>query len=101
MLKFFDGMHIPYFLTIIILLLLIWLYTNKSGIKTIVWTDALQSFFLITVIIVSIITIKNSLNLSLGGMASALLYTTLYAKLFVTGILIRAQISSSSSCRDC
>lgn len=61
---FFDALHIPYWLTIIIVLMLIWLYTHQSGIKTIVWTDALQSFFLITVIIVSIVTIKHSLGFS-------------------------------------
>ena len=66
---FFDALHIPYFVTIIVVLILIWLYTNKSGIKTIVWTDALQSLFLITVIVISIITIKNSLQLSFGEMA--------------------------------
>src|SRR5580704_3829265 len=78
---FFDSLHIPYFLTIIIVQLLIWLYTNKSGIKTIVWTDALQSLFLITVMIVSIITIKNSLGLSMRGMAGAIVHHP-YAKLF-------------------
>src|SRR5215475_10304811 len=36
--SFFDSLHVPYVLTIIILLVLIWLYTNESGIKTIVWT---------------------------------------------------------------
>jgi len=78
---FFDSLHIPYFLTIIIVLVLIWLYTNKSGIKTIVWTDALQSFFLITVMIISIVTIKNSLGLSVGGMVGAIVHHP-YAKLF-------------------
>ncbi|HEY8780621.1 MAG TPA: sodium:solute symporter [Mucilaginibacter sp.] len=78
---FFDSLHIPYFLTIIIVLVLIWLYTNKSGIKTIVWTDALQSLFLITVMIVSIITIKNSLGLSLAGMIRTIVHHP-YAKLF-------------------
>jgi Na+/proline symporter len=78
---FFDGLHMPYFLTIIIVLVLIWLYTNKSGIKTIVWTDALQSLFLITVIIVSIITIKNSLGLSFTGMVGDIVHHP-YAKLF-------------------
>ena len=78
---FFDSLHIPYFITIIIVLVLIWLYTNKSGIKTIVWTDALQSLFLITVIIVSIITIKNSLGLSFGGMVGTIVHHP-YAKLF-------------------
>jgi Na+/proline symporter len=69
---FFDALHIPYFLTIIVVLILIWLYTNKSGIKTIVWTDALQSLFLVTVIVISIITIKNSLNLSFPEMTRAI-----------------------------
>ena len=78
---FFDSLHIPYFLTIIIVLVLIWLYTNKSGIKTIVWTDALQSLFLITVMIVSILTIKNSLGLSFSGMVGQIAHHH-YAKLF-------------------
>lgn len=98
---FFDGLHIPYYLTIIIVLVLIWLYTNKSGIKTIVWTDALQSLFLITVMIVSIITIKNSLGLSFTGMVGAIdhhPYTKLFDwdthsgsnffKQFISGVLI-------------
>ena len=78
---FFDSLHIPYFITIIIVLVLIWLYTNKSGIKTIVWTDALQSLFLITVMIVSILTIKNSLGLTVGGMFDTIAHHR-YAKLF-------------------
>ena len=78
---FFDSFHIPYFLTIIIVLVLIWLYTNKSGIKTIVWTDALQSFFLIMVIVISILTIKNSLGMSLSDMATTIIHHP-YAKLF-------------------
>ena len=78
---FFDALHIPYFVTIIIVLILIWLYTNKSGIKTIVWTDALQSLFLITVIVISIITIKNSLGLSFSEMATTIAHHP-YAKVF-------------------
>jgi Na+/proline symporter len=78
---FFDALHIPYFVTIIIVLILIWLYTNKSGIKTIVWTDALQSLFLITVIIISISTIKNSLGLSISEMAETIVHHP-YAKIF-------------------
>jgi Na+/proline symporter len=78
---FFDALHIPYFVTIIVVLILIWLYTNKSGIKTIVWTDALQSLFLITVIVISIVTIKNSLGLSFGEMAKTIVHHP-YAKIF-------------------
>jgi Na+/proline symporter len=78
---FFDALHIPYFITIIAVLVLIWLYTNKSGIKTIVWTDALQSLFLITVIIISIVTIKNSLGFSFTEMAKTIAHHP-YAKIF-------------------
>lgn len=69
---FFDRLGIPHYLTVIIVLVLIWLYTHKSGVKTIVWTDALQSFFLLSVIIVSLITIKQALGLSLSGMFQAI-----------------------------
>jgi Na+/proline symporter len=78
---FFDALHIPYFLTIIMVLSLIWLYTNKSGIKTIVWTDALQSLFLITVLIISMLTIKHSLGLSVSGLTAAIVQHP-YAKVF-------------------
>lgn len=78
---FFDALHIPFFITIIVVLVLIWLYTNKSGIKTIVWTDALQSLFLITVIVISIITIKNSLHLSLTEMVGAITHHQ-YSRIF-------------------
>jgi Na+/proline symporter len=78
---FFDALHIPYVLTIIFVLSLIWLYTNKSGIKTIVWTDALQSLFLITVLIISMITIKQALGLSVPGLVRAMLHHP-YARIF-------------------
>ena len=78
---FFDKLNIPHFITIIAVLILIWLYTNKSGIKTIVWTDALQSAFLITVIIISILSIKHSLNLSFPEMAGTIAHHP-YARVF-------------------
>lgn len=78
---FFDELRIPYYVTIAIVLILIWLYTNKSGIKTIVWTDALQSFFLMSVILVSIYTIKNSLGLSTSEMFTSVIHHP-YAKFF-------------------
>ncbi len=78
---FFDKLNVPYFITIIIILIMIWLYTNKSGIKTIVWTDALQSLFLITVIVISIMTIRHSLGLSFTEMGYAITHHP-YSKIF-------------------
>ncbi|MBS1608852.1 MAG: sodium:solute symporter [Bacteroidetes bacterium] len=98
---FFDALHIPHWLTIIIVLILIWLYTHKSGIKTIVWTDALQSFFLITVIIISILTIRQSLGFSFVEMLRTIIHQprfrvfdwdgrsgTNFFKQFISGLLI-------------
>ncbi len=59
---FFDKLQIPFFLTVIIILLLVWLYTNKSGIKTIVWTDTLQTIFLILGAVMTIYAIITNLN---------------------------------------
>ncbi|MCR1025058.1 sodium:solute symporter [Cellulophaga baltica] len=60
----FDALNVPFFITVIIILLLVWLYTNKSGIKTIVWTDTLQTTFLILGAVISIYAITTSLDLN-------------------------------------
>ena len=43
----FDAFHIPFAATVIGIVLLIWLYTRRSGIRTIVWTDSLQTLCLL------------------------------------------------------
>lgn len=67
---FFDKFGVPFFLTVVIILMLVWLYTNKSGIKTIVWTDTMQTFFLILAALVTIYSITTSMELSLGESVS-------------------------------
>ncbi|MBO3097804.1 sodium:solute symporter [Gelidibacter pelagius] len=67
----FDAFNIPFFVTVILILALIWLYTNKSGIKTIVWTDTLQTFFLLLAVFVSIYVVKTSLNLNVSETITA------------------------------
>ncbi|WP_083414270.1 sodium:solute symporter [Maribacter sp. 1_2014MBL_MicDiv] len=61
----FDYFNVPFYITIIIILILVWLYTNKSGIKTIVWTDTMQTIFLILGASITIHTIINTLDLSI------------------------------------
>jgi len=61
----FDAWHIPFAATIIICLALIWLYTHKGGLKTILITDLLQTFFLLLSVVLSIYFIADSLHLSL------------------------------------
>jgi SSS family transporter len=68
----FDQLGIPFWSTVIITILLIWLYTFKGGIKTIIWTDTLQTIFLFTAMIATIIIISKDLNLGFGGTVDAI-----------------------------
>lgn len=77
----FDSFHIPFFITVIIILALIWLYTHKSGIKTIVWTDTLQTFFLLMAVVVTIYIVKNSLDLSFSETITSV-FKNKYFKVF-------------------
>ncbi len=61
-LTFFDAFGLPFWVAVMSAIILIWLYTFKGGIKTIVWTDTLQTAFMIISVIVSIYFIKDSIN---------------------------------------
>lgn len=61
----FEQLGVPFWLTVVISILLIWLYTNRGGIKTIVWTDTLQTLAMLTSVIVGIVLITNKLDWSL------------------------------------
>ena len=79
----FDEWNVPFEITVVISILLIWIYTNKGGIKTIVWTDTLQTLFMILAVILSIYFINDSLGWSFGEfLASNELKE--YSKIFVT-----------------
>ncbi len=60
----FDEMNIPFWVTVTITILLIWLYTFKSGIKTIVWTDTLQTLFMLIAVGVSVYYVSTDLGLT-------------------------------------
>ncbi|RJP31170.1 MAG: sodium:solute symporter [Candidatus Omnitrophota bacterium] len=59
---FFDGYGIPFEVTVFVTLALIWLYTYRAGIKTIVYTDTLQTTFLLLAAILSILILMNDLR---------------------------------------
>ncbi|MDB4583771.1 sodium:solute symporter [Draconibacterium sp.] len=61
---FFDAFNIPFTLTVVVTIALIWVYTFRGGIKTIVWTDTLQTLFLVSAVIFTIIAISKSLDLN-------------------------------------
>jgi Na+/proline symporter len=59
----FNALGVPFWITVAFIIILIYIYTFKGGIKTLVWTDTFQSTFLLLGVILSIIAIKNALNL--------------------------------------
>lgn len=79
----FDEMGIPFWLTIVICLLLIWAYTFKGGLKTIIITDTLQTTFLVASVFLSIYFIMNSLDMNIGE-AFASIKNSNYSKIFFT-----------------
>lgn len=67
-LAFFAHFGIPFGVTVLISILLIWIYTTKGGVKTIIWTDSLQTIFLISAVVLTIYFIFSNLGWSFGDM---------------------------------
>lgn len=63
----FDAYNIPFAVTAIGTVALIWLYTHKSGIRTIVWTDSLQTLCLLLALGLILYNVADKLNLNFGG----------------------------------
>lgn len=71
-LAFFNAFGVPFEVTVFITILLIWCYTFRGGIKTIVWTDTLQTLFMLASVGVTIAVIVNRLDLSHQGVAQVI-----------------------------
>ncbi|MDE0597640.1 MAG: Na+/proline symporter [Dokdonia donghaensis] len=63
----FDEMGVPFFVTVTLTIILIWLYTFKAGIKTIVWTDTLQTLFMLIAVGVAIYFVSDEMGLNAGA----------------------------------
>ncbi len=81
-LAIFDAYNWPFSITVAITIGLIWLYTFRGGIKTIVWTDTLQTLFMVTAVMVSIYLIKDALDMSWLSMVEKLRASD-YTEIFV------------------
>ncbi len=60
----FDELHVPFFVTVAVFIILILIYTYQGGVKTIVYTDTLQTTFMLISVVLSIIFIMKDMNLS-------------------------------------
>ena len=73
----FEEIGIPFWLTTLVIMLMIIAYTFKGGVKTIVWTDTLQTLFMLLALVVCIFAIQESLNLD---------WSTIWGKLEAEGM---------------
>lgn len=67
----FENWGVPFILTVVISIALIWIYTARGGIKTIVWTDTLQTLFMLSSVAVAIYFISTELNWTFADYFSA------------------------------
>jgi Na+/proline symporter len=77
----FQPLGVPFTVTVILAIALIWLYTFKGGMKTIIWTDTLQSFFMLLSVGISIFLIADSLGQSLPNLLETVNKSS-YSKIF-------------------
>lgn len=77
----FNSLNIPFWITVVITILLIWLYTFKGGIKTIIWTDSLQTIFMLAAVGVTVVLISRQMNLDFKGVVNTVLNNE-HSKLF-------------------
>lgn len=104
-----DDMGVPFWLTSLIILIMILLYTYKGGVKTIVWTDTLQTFFMLLALVICVGYIMKDLNLSIsetyaqlnaGGYTDIFNYDFLDKKFFLKQIIGGAFITISMTGLD-
>ncbi|MGB1003918.1 MAG: sodium:solute symporter [Salibacteraceae bacterium] len=75
------GWNVPFFAIVIVTIGLIWLYTSKGGMKTIIWTDTLQTAFMLLAVLVTLVMIGSQMNLSIGGMIQTISKSS-YSQMF-------------------
>ena len=83
----FDAWGLPFEITVLLSVVLIWIYTHKGGIKTIVWTDTLQTLLMLTAVGLTLYHLGNALNLNLSEILSENRFQN-YTRTWVTGDLM-------------
>lgn len=68
----FDPLGIPFIVNVAFTIALIWLYTVNGGVKTLIWTDTLKSFCLISSVVLCIYFVARNLGLGFGDMVQAI-----------------------------
>lgn len=64
------GIEVPFVIPVLITIALIWLYTKNGGIKTIIWTDTLQTLFMLLAVVITLGVIAAHYDLGFGGLVT-------------------------------
>ncbi|MCI7688408.1 MAG: sodium:solute symporter [Prevotella sp.] len=78
----FADMGVPFALTAVAMVALIWLYTRRSGIKTLVWTDSLQTLCMFAALILIIYNVVDDMGMSVGEAVRAIVADS-HSRMFV------------------
>ncbi len=79
----FNAWHIPFWINVLVFIILIILYTLKGGIRTIIWTDTLQTTFMLLAVVLSVIYISKDLNITVGNLVSTVRESSV-SRMFIT-----------------
>ena len=71
-LAFFDAIGVPFWLTVFITIVFVWIYTVRGGIKTIVWTDTLQTVFILISVGLTIVVVNKALDFNFFSAIAAI-----------------------------
>lgn len=77
----FDALGVPFFATVVTTIVLIWVYTFKGGVKTIVYTDSFQTLFLVAAVCIAVWQIASQMNLSFTSLFDAV-WSSGYSRIF-------------------
>lgn len=77
-----DNIGVPFPVTVVAMVLLIWLYTQRGGIKTLVWTDTFQTLCMFTALILIIINVVSALDMSVSEAVKAIVHDS-HSRIFV------------------
>jgi Na+/proline symporter len=83
----FDAWNVPFEITVTLSIILIWVYTQRGGIKTIVFTDTLQTTLMILAVLLSIAYINQALDWSFSDFIASAEFSQ-YNSIFVTDSLL-------------
>jgi SSS family solute:Na+ symporter len=81
----FDHYGVPFWATVLLFMFLIQLYTLKGGIKTIVWTDTLQTTFMLLAVVLTVGIIISTVHMHFGSMWKWVWHSD-YSQIFVTSV---------------